>query len=302
MHNVVQPSVSDERTLFRYMPVSPRIKSLGAYVLNGGFTVVTPNSPYPAYQHPPDHHCVTHGRMLSTYLFVYITRGAGVFGSKLRDNQAVCAGDLIALFPRVWHYYHPLSNTGWDEYWIEFDGDYLRRLMKGGEFSPNEPIRHIGVHDDLLDLFLRAVELLKKEPPEYQLMLGTLTALIITQVLSALKQRNRDSRAGSHIIREAKRWLAHDPIESENMDRLASRLNMSYSSFRRLFKIETGFAPRQFALEAKLQKARDLLVRTDAAPHLIAEQCGMDSHYFSRLFKKKLGLTPTAFRQLHRTH
>lgn len=302
MPNAVHISLSNERTSFRYLPVSPKVKSLGAYVLNAGFTTVAPNSVYPPFQHPPDHHCVTQGRTLPSYILVYITRGAGVFGSKSRRNQPVRAGDLIALFPRVWHYYRPLTETGWDEYWIEFDGDYLRRLMTCEAFSPNEPIQHIGVRDGLLDRFLDAVKLLNNEPPEYQLMLGTLAAQTIAQVLSMLKQQNCDQRAGPNIIREAKRWLVHDPIQSGNTDSLASRLNMSYSSFRRLFKVETGFSPHRFVLEAKMQKASNLLVRTDAAPHLIAEQCGMDSHYFSRLFKKKTGLTPTAFRRLHRTH
>lgn len=297
-------SIKDEKAWFRYMPIRTEVKSTGAYVPHAGFTVVPPNVPYPPYrrEHSPDHFFTwEHGRTLANYQFVYITRGAGVFDSRPSGSLPVRAGDIMVLFPQVWHRYHPLPGTGWDEYWIEFDGEYTRQLMARGKFSPEHPIQHIGVRDDVLDLFLKAIELLRREPPEYQLLLGTLALHVIAHVLSALKNRTHEDRPVAEIIREAKRWLVCQPIQSENLDHLAARLNLSYSSFRRLFKAETGFSPRQFALEARLRKAADLLLRTDTAVHLVAEQCGMNSvYYFSRLFKKKTGLPPTAFRQRRR--
>lgn len=284
------------------MPVSPEAKSWGAYVLNAGFTIVTPGATYPPYKHPPDHHFTwERGRVLSTYVFIYITRGQGVFDSKPGGSLIVHAGELIVLFPQVWHRYRPARQTGWDEYWIEFDGDYIHRLMQRPEFTPNNPLLPIGLRDNILDLFVQSLEILRKEPSEYQLLLGSLVTHTIARVLSALREKSYEDRPISGIIREAKRWLVSEPAAHENLDKLAAKLNMSYSSFRRLFKSETGFSPRQFMLEANLRKAADLLVRTETPVHLIAEQCGMESaYYFSRLFKKKKGCTPTGFRDMHR--
>jgi AraC-like DNA-binding protein len=296
--------LKDKKAWFRYMPVKATSKSMGAYVPHAGFTVVPPHVPYPPYEqeHLPDHYFTwERGRTLSHYQFVYITRGTGVFESKPGEPQPVRAGDLLLLFPGTWHRYRPVPRTGWDEYWIEFDGDYLRRLMSRREFSAEQPVQRLGVRDDLLDLFLKALELLRHEPPEYQLLLGTLAMQIIAQVLSALKSKTSEDRQLTEIIREARRWLVCQPIQSENLDQLAARLNLSYTTFRRLFKAETGFSPRQFALEAQLRKAADLLNCTDIPVHRIAEQCGVDSvYYFSRLFKKKTGLAPTAYREAHR--
>lgn len=304
MRKSSQPETKDEKAWFRYMPVSPDAKEWGAYVSNAGFMVVPPGTHYPPYEseHPKDHFFTwEHGRALASYQFVYITRGAGVFESEGSGQQAVRAGDLMVIFPQTWHRYRPSAEVGWDEYWLEFDGEYICRLMAREEFTLQHPILHIGLRDEILDLFLKSLEILRKEEPEYQLLLGTLATQTIARVLSALKQNSYEDRPITEAIREAKRWLLCEPSRNENLEHLASRLNMSYSSFRRLFKAETGYSPRQFALEANLQKAADLLMRTETPVNRIAQQCGMESvFYFSRLFKKKNGCTPTDFRQQHR--
>ncbi len=284
------------------MPPNPEAQLWGAYVKNVGFAVIPPNILYSPYNedHPPDHRDPWNpGRILHAYAFVYITRGAGEFDSKPSGTQPLRAGDLLVLFPGILNRYRPLQGVGWDEYWLEFDGDYIRRLMEHGEFSPEHPILHIGLRDEILDLFLTAIELSRNEPPHYHLVLSTLATQAIARLLSALKSQSHEGRPVPEIIREAKRWLLCEPAR-ENLDHLAARLNMSYTAFRRLFKAETGYSPRQFALEARLRKAADLLDRTDTPVHEIAEQCGMESvYYFSRLFKKKTGLAPTAFRRVH---
>jgi AraC-like DNA-binding protein len=99
------------------------------------------------------------------------------------------------------------------------------------------------------------------------------------------------------VIREAKQLLANHPAQHRRLDQFAAKLHMSYSSFRRLFKAETGFSPRQFVLEVQMRRAENLLLHTDSAVCRIAEECGFESvFYFSRLFKKKTGRTPTSFR------
>lgn len=291
---------TDKGSWFRSLPVTPNLKSLGAYVLGAGFASVPPHSRCPPNRQSTNHAPATAGRTLPAWQFVYITHGSGVFSSEFHRDEPVRAGDLIILFPQAWHSYHPLPNTGWKEYWIEFDGDYIRRLISHTGFKSDAPIQYVGIHDGILDLFLKAIAHLRNEPPEYPLLLGSLAAQLIAQVLSTVKSPGQNGQANGGIIREARRWLIHDPGSAENLNDLASQLNVNYSTFRRRFKAETGISPRQFALEARIHKASDLLVRTEATTRAIAELCGMDSQYFSKLFKKKIGLTPTAFRQRHR--
>ena len=291
--------MDETRGWFRYMPISPEAKAWGAYTRTGGFAVALPGAPYPPRQHPKDHHFRWEtGRVLHSYCFVYITRGEGTFDARPGGRQLVRAGDLLVLFPEVWHRYRPLDHTGWEEYWLEFDGDYIRHLMIRREFEPAHPVLHVGLRENILELFLQSIQLLRQEPPEYQSLLGTLATQIIARALSALKERRDQQRPVHELIREAKQLLVGRPMRKKNLEAVARRLNMSYSSFRRLFRAETGFSPGQFVLETQLQRAAEMLVHTDLHCGEIAEQCGFESvYYFSRVFSNKRGHTPTAFRR-----
>jgi AraC-like DNA-binding protein len=72
---------------------------------------------------------------------------------------------------------------------------------------------------------------------------------------------------------------------------------------RRLFKQETGFTPQQYLLELRINYAKKLIRNNARLHYSVAEislMCGFyDSAYFSRLFKKKTGMTPTEYQERH---
>jgi len=67
--------------------------------------------------------------------------------------------------------------------------------------------------------------------------------------------------------------------------------------FGRAFKRETGLKPMEWLIQRRLQQARQQLVGTQQSVAEIAEACGFASpFYFSRVFKKHFGQSPSAFR------
>ena len=291
--------MKDIHTFFRYLPVSSESRAWGAYLLDAGFALIPPGMPYPPCQHPADHHFTwEHGRTLRSHQFLYITRGGGLFESSRSAPREIKAGDLFIVYPDIWHRYHPDPVTGWDEYWVEFDGDYMRRLMQHPAFRPEHPVHSIGVHQPLLQAFTEAVEVVRRQPAEYEYLLGALAVQIVARTLSALKQRSFEGRPVEQIVLEAKRLLTRPRGGHAALPSYAAELNMSYSSFRRLFKAQTGFSPRQFALEFNLRRAKELLQHTSLPIGSIAEELGFESvHYFSRFMKQKTGRSPSAWRR-----
>ena len=78
----------------------------------------------------------------------------------------------------------------------------------------------------------------------------------------------------------------------------AEKNNIGYSYFRKMFKKYTGVPPVQYHLDLKILRAKEMLLSTDKIIKEISYELGFQSiYYFSRVFKKKLGVSPSEIRK-----
>jgi AraC-like DNA-binding protein len=83
-----------------------------------------------------------------------------------------------------------------------------------------------------------------------------------------------------------------------NADILARELFLSKNGIYSAIKNEFGMTLGQYIQAARLDKASQMLLTTDKSIMEISEQCGIDDfNYFSRLFRKNFGLSPTTYRK-----
>ncbi|MCY1251201.1 HTH-type transcriptional activator Btr [compost metagenome] len=72
---------------------------------------------------------------------------------------------------------------------------------------------------------------------------------------------------------------------------------MSESNFSRLFKKQTGVSFVEYLTQLRMEKAKELLLRPDEKVYEIALAVGyQDSRYFSQIFRKYTGDTPSEYR------
>lgn len=82
-----------------------------------------------------------------------------------------------------------------------------------------------------------------------------------------------------------------------SQDEAAKRANMSKGYFSHCFKEIVGKLFVEYVKEAKMKKAKELLLQSNRPVYWIAEQLGFqDEKYFSRIFKEFTGLLPSEFR------
>ena len=89
----------------------------------------------------------------------------------------------------------------------------------------------------------------------------------------------------------------HDPDLS--VDTICRNLHVSPNYFSTIFKKETGQTYIAYLTSLRLEKAVELLEHTDDKTYVIAEKIGYpDQNYFSYVFKKKYGVSPTKYRRM----
>lgn len=100
------------------------------------------------------------------------------------------------------------------------------------------------------------------------------------------------------ILRKAVEYLRSHYREQVTLSDVAGHTFVSSYYISRMFKRETGRNFVDYLNEIRIEKAKELLKDVRFKTYEIAEMVGVpDAHYFSRLFKKHAGITPTEFRE-----
>lgn len=98
-------------------------------------------------------------------------------------------------------------------------------------------------------------------------------------------------------LAELRAWALRHLDESLTVDLLARRACLSRRTLIRRFHEETGLPPMQWLLNARVDRARELLEASDASVEAVARQSGLGSAANLRmLFKRHVGVPPSAYR------
>ncbi|WP_339264782.1 AraC family transcriptional regulator [Paenibacillus sp. FSL R5-0744] len=154
-------------------------------------------------------------------------------------------------------------------------------------FSPDAPI-----------LLYNKIQMMhqKWNRQEERLHVKSLFYQFIDQVLKELYRKETEVKQTSvavQVITYIQEYYA-DPI---TLDSLAEVFNFSAYHLSSLFKEYTGMSPIDYLIRFRLERATELLMTTEASVGEIAASIGYkDVYYFSRIFKKRKGVSPAHFR------
>lgn len=285
---------------FKYFPSSEKSDQWGLSVLSAGCTRILPNAVYPEPNHPAHHHFTWEiGRVLQDYTLVYIVNGNGTLETE-SVKERILDGTIFMIFPNERHRYKPDQETGWEEYWVSFSGDYIDNLITNNSFSKKQPLSHLGLNEKILQLFGEVLSAAKEENNGFQAITASATIHILGMLYAFNQQgRNEDESLIEQIVKKAKILLRAKLLAVVDAKSIADELEVGYSWFRKIFKENTGISPGQYFIQLKIQKAKELLGNPQYAIKEIAYLLKFESpFYFSKLFKQKTGFTPLQFRNM----
>ncbi len=106
-----------------------------------------------------------------------------------------------------------------------------------------------------------------------------------------------ENRSVSQNLASAMEYIANNYRDKDlSVSGVAKEVFVSTSHLRRLFIEALGVPPTEYIINYRLDKAAIMLTNESLPVGKVAEECGFSSlYYFSRLFKKKKGVTPSKF-------
>lgn len=119
---------------------------------------------------------------------------------------------------------------------------------------------------------------------------------VCTNLRHVLRHERRDSAA--RLTEQAKAYIEEHYKESDlSADSLCRCLNVSAAYFSTIFKREVGMSFVAYLTKIRLEHALELLRTTEDKTYIIASRVGyMEPNYFSYVFKKQYGISPSKYR------
>ena len=151
----------------------------------------------------------------------------------------------------------------------------------------------------LQNLFLSAIAVYNKKNVGYKAELMS----YVYQIISLIQKEHVKKYLPKLHFKKIEPAIIYieEHIKEANLrvEDLAKKCNISTRYFNKIFKIYFNTSPKQYILNKKIDIAKGLLVGDQAKINEIAELCGFnDTYHFSRIFKKVVGVSALAYRNL----
>lgn len=231
------------------------------------------------------------------YLFLHFTRPALVTLDGLTHR---CPANSCILYTPEHHQTYRGDGCGLSDNWIHFLGDNAETLARRHSIPLNQPFRLAQAAFVPALVNEMRTEIHRKEPHYEQvvdLLLRQLFLLLQRNIELSGKRRltGRKAELAASIGNLQARVLGtlDHPWTVQEM---AASVHLSRSRFMGVYRELFGGSPVEDLINARIKHARWLLSATTLSVGQVAGECGFRSLYhFSRLFKKRVGTSPSDF-------
>lgn len=108
-----------------------------------------------------------------------------------------------------------------------------------------------------------------------------------------------ESANRKYLVEKILDYFEEHYAQKISLDQIAGNMYLSPFYISKIFKAETGETPIHFLIEIRMEKAREMLL---GEPGLSIQEAAArvgyeDAYHFSKLFKKKFGVAPSAMRR-----
>jgi len=233
-----------------------------------------------------------HGR--HDYYLMYLIHGR-LDAQAGNSRHLLSEGDAIIYTPEQSYGYQRQGDERMVYLWTHFTGSEAGNLLKSRGLS-TDAAYHVERSEEMEAEFEALYHLFITRPLYYLEEAAARLNILLTHIGRSVHQpednplRDRLKTSLSHLNRHY--------AEPMKLEELAGMEYLSVSRYSALFRQLTGASPQKYLIDLRLKNAREMLISTDLSVSEVARSVGYDDAlYFSRLFRKHLGLSPREVRK-----
>ena len=258
--------------------------------------IVTSCGTYHLYTRPKLPTWRPRGRL--DFQLLYIAAGKAHFHFDGKE-QIVTAGHMVLYRPKEPQKYEYYGEDQTEVYWVHFTGGNVTNILRSYGLTDDKRVFYCGSGLDYQNLFRTMINELQMCKENYAEMLE----MYLRQIFIMLQRYfiNSSKTDNTRVVEEidkATLYFNEHYSEDISIDEYAQNNHVSVSWFIRNFKHCTGSTPMQYILSKRIYNAEILLQDSTYNITEISEIVGYENPlYFSRIFKKVKGLSPSEYRK-----
>ncbi len=232
------------------------------------------------------------------FQLLYIASGKAHFHFDGKEH-IVTAGHMVLYRPKEPQKYEYYGEDQTEVYWVHFTGNNVTNILNSYGLTKDKKVFYCGSNLEYQNLFRTIIFELQMCKEHFAEVLEiSLRQIFVMLHRHFLNSINTDNLHAVEEIDKATMYFNEHYNEDIGIDEYAESIHVSVSWFIRAFKQCTGFTPMQYILSKRIYNAEVLLRDPSYNVTEVSQIVGYDNPlYFSRIFKKMKGLSPSEYRK-----
>lgn len=234
------------------------------------------------------------------FQLLYIASGkAHFYFDKSEKDTVITAGHMVLYRPGEPQRYVYYGEEQTEVYWVHFTGNNVTNILRHYGIGTGMRILNTGTSLEYSRIFRQMIQELQRCQTHYPELL---TLLLLELLIRIERQTGREHRRKDAYLNAemeyAIQYFNKNYSSNISIEDYAASRGMSVSWFIRSFRQYVHTTPMQYLVERRMANAQMLLETTSYNIAEISTLVGYDNPlYFSRIFKKQKGMSPTEYRK-----
>lgn len=207
--------------------------------------------------------------------------------------ERIRAGHAV-IFPPHYHYVYKYdARAPMNYFWVHFTGSYAERFLQECGLRALPSLYDTGTDPQIATLFRELYDCFEFDSP----LSRPKSASALERILLRLAEHVQKKSESKHLERSLR--VIHASYQTNlKIPELAALENLSNSRYIAVFREQMGMSPTAYIIRRRMSAACELLENTDISVKQAGALVGYnDPHFFSKLFKKHVGIWPSEYRE-----